>query len=534
MSTQHIKPEIRVKRVYHFAVIPVFFVLCLHLGAATLYVATNGPNTLPYDTWEKAASNIQWAVNAGTNGDTVWISNGVYVLTNQITVMSNITISGIGTGDKPVVNGNNSNRCFYFNSGVTGALKNLFVTGGYTNGSGGGVVFYSGIVSNCVFSNNVCTNYGGGMQLLAGVSTIKDCIFVDNKAYNGGGMDCSVVNNQTTVVDHCRFLTNTAIYGGGLYAGNSWAKNLGLTVTGCDFICNVVTGYSSQYGAKGGGAYVAFAPASALYTEGVLVKITHSTFSSNVSVGRGGGMVLYYSAVLSNSFISDNIAFTNGGGIFANGTPVITKCTIARNISANEGSGIYAMYAPVIQDSIIEGNGPGNGIYNQNESGVMIVKNCLIRNNYGAYGGGIRISVSNAISSCTIVSNYASSQGGGIYINSSGAQVENCIVYYNTCGTAAYSNWYNVNVNASYSNCCIAPALTGCITNNNITADPMCFDRAGGNYRLKTRSPCVNTGTNQNWMTNAVDLDGRIRIRYGRVDMGAYEAFNEGTLYKFH
>ncbi len=54
-----------------------------------------------------------------------------------------------------------------------------------------------------------------------------------------------------------------------------------------------------------------------------------------------------------------------------------------------------------------------------------------------------------------------------------------------------------------------------------------------GNYRLNANSPCVNTGSNQDWMTNAVDLDGNRRIdRFsGRVDMGAYELFPKGTIF---
>ncbi|MDO9542299.1 MAG: choice-of-anchor Q domain-containing protein [Kiritimatiellia bacterium] len=57
-------------------------------------------------------------------------------------------------------------------------------------------------------------------------------------------------------------------------------------------------------------------------------------------------------------------------------------------------------------------------------------------------------------------------------------------------------------------------------------------NKDGGNYRLAANSPCVNRGINQSWMTTwPYDLDGRARIRYGTVDMGAYERINEGTVY---
>ncbi|MDD5482802.1 MAG: choice-of-anchor Q domain-containing protein [Kiritimatiellae bacterium] len=61
--------------------------------------------------------------------------------------------------------------------------------------------------------------------------------------------------------------------------------------------------------------------------------------------------------------------------------------------------------------------------------------------------------------------------------------------------------------------------------------DPRFKNFDAGDYRLAAGSPCVNAGDNRDWMTNAVDLDGRTRIRYGRVDMGAYERIHAGTCY---
>jgi len=40
------------------------------------YVTPNGPTISPYDTWDKAASNIQIAVDAAVPDETVWVTNG--------------------------------------------------------------------------------------------------------------------------------------------------------------------------------------------------------------------------------------------------------------------------------------------------------------------------------------------------------------------------------------------------------------------------------------------------------------------------
>jgi len=72
--------------------------------------------------------------------------------------------------------------------------------------------------------------------------------------------------------------------------------------------------------------------------------------------------------------------------------------------------------------------------------------------------------------------------------------------------------------------------------NNNIAGDPLFAGTNAGNYRLTANSPCINTGTNQTWMTGAVDRDERPRIDRlsGRVDMGAYEFIHKITLISGH
>jgi hypothetical protein len=56
--------------------------------------------------------------------------------------------------------------------------------------------------------------------------------------------------------------------------------------------------------------------------------------------------------------------------------------------------------------------------------------------------------------------------------------------------------------------------------------NPQFVDYAGGDYRLKAGSPCINAGTNGAWVARTVDLDGQRRVwpAGGRVDIGAYES----------
>jgi alpha-tubulin suppressor-like RCC1 family protein len=114
------------------------------------------------------------------------------------------------------------------------------------------------------------------------------------------------------------------------------------------------------------------------------------------------------------------------------------------------------------------------------------------------------------LNNCTLTGNSARTNGGGAY----GGTLTNCIVFYNTAPTDPnYSG-------STFNYCCTTPLPLG---PGNISSDPMFVNAAAGDYHLLPCSPCVNAGTNQDWMVNATDLDGNPRISYGVVDMGAFE-----------
>jgi len=131
------------------------FVAIIH--AENLYVAQNGqaPES-PYDTWAKAASSIQDAVDAATTNDTVWVGAGRYTApanatnyggTNVVFINRPLTLrSSNGVPATTIIDGEGTNRgiAMYY---VSSSATNLLVIDGFT-------------VCNCF-----ATNTGGGIDV---------------------------------------------------------------------------------------------------------------------------------------------------------------------------------------------------------------------------------------------------------------------------------------------------------------------------------------------------------------------------------
>jgi hypothetical protein len=269
-----------------------------------------------------------------------------------------------------------------------------------------------------------------------------------------------------------------------------------------------------------------------------------------MSGDEGGGGGCFYgggSIIISNCYASNNTALGRAGGFWIN-SATIKNCVIARNNvltnSSNHGGGGVYMSGDtsMLRDSTLEGN-----ICNVYAGGVYFeggnIINCLIINNVAVNGGGMRrrLGSNKLISSCTIVSNYATSAGGGIHDArpDSTSNFENCIIYLNKSGALpVYSNYYiAAGVKTSYTNCCISPELAGDAVTysvNNITSNPQFVSSEAGDYRLGNGSPSINAGATREWMNTAYDLDGHRRVDQfsGIADIGCYESVPKGTLYK--
>ncbi len=453
---------------------------------ATWFVATNGTDgaTPPWgSSWDYPFATISNAVVQANPhaGSLVLISNGIFNVTNQITVSNGVICRGFTDNpNEVIVDGGGTTRCFYLLGGVLSAVT---VTNGYApsaslSGDGGGIYCSAaGVVSNCVVTGNAAAHYGGGLRV------------------DGGG-----------AVADCMLLNNAAVRGGGAYVNNA------------QLFSSIIRGNCAS---GGGGLYLVGAPKIA----GCL--IVQNTASNNV----GGGIYddQASSMIINCQIISNTVA-----------TPV----AVAGSGAGSHLSVSYATYSNCVFafNTFTGGNLSGGGIYT-GSGGSPRFFNCLVYSNLAYAGGGFyNHSSSSTWFNCTFTRNRATidstASGGGMYFanraNVKGSVV-NCIMYDNMSLQAGSNYYIGASATPTFSNCCAMPVLAGGL-NGNIAADPLFQSPDEYNFRPAVSSLCVNAGWLEDFMLDASDLDGKSRVDpYNRlVDMGCYEYLSHGTLFGVH
>ena len=228
------------------------------------HVATNGNDTADGTAWTSAKLTIQAAVDAATNGGTVWVSNGVYA--GLVTVNKGIAVRSVNGAEATTIQGSSS-RCVNMNH-ADAVISGFTLTGG-TADWGGGAYIDAGALERCIIRNNTATGrtgyddpdhpdrfsiatHGGGVY----GGTLRDCRVVSNTASAGDfarlGVAASGGGTYQAHLINCLVWGNTAIaYNGELAPCGAYG---GGTRAGINENCTVVGNSVSAATATGGGA----------------------------------------------------------------------------------------------------------------------------------------------------------------------------------------------------------------------------------------------------------------------------------------
>jgi predicted outer membrane repeat protein len=213
-----------------------------------IYVSPNGDDTTGDGTISNPYSTIQKALTNVDDGGTIHLASGTYTGTGNygLTLSKNVVIVGEDQ-TSTIINAAGLSNIFTINSGIIVSLTNLtFANGTATNG---GTIFNKGTlnVSNCTFTGNTVTTYGGALYNNKGALNVSNCTFTNNAAttgaaiYSNNGISCIVIGST--------FTSNKAVKGGGAISSNG--NNSNTTVNFCSFVNNTATTGSAIYSVSG-------------------------------------------------------------------------------------------------------------------------------------------------------------------------------------------------------------------------------------------------------------------------------------------
>ena len=527
------------------ALLTVSAMLALLLKARATFASSDGLYVAPGGDCGSVSpcySTLQAAVDVAFDGDTIKAAQGVYTSSGfQVVYISKaITLTGGYTTtdwansypitQATVIDAENvaRRRGIYIEetSATTITLAGLTIQrGNARNDNGGGVYIPAGSVilrDSRIFSNTASgdapNGRGGGVYVGEGTLGVYDSTFVGNDAtsFVGGALanrDGTVILNGNT------FRSNSGSYGGAVSITGSGI----VTMTNNDFQKN--TGVWGTIWIGGGRVSISdntFTDNNgrAVYADAGVAIIRANTFTSN----NGGALYLLRGrvTVVDNDFIGNTAG--QGGAVYCEnyceGTALLSGNFIKEN-SASYGGGMhfYRCCATMVGNTIISNTastaGGGLGIVDSTVHG----QNDVIAGNISPFEG-IYLSTNSALDS----QHWTLADNGSYAIasSSSSAVLTNTIVASHTVGgfsgsgvSADHTLFFNSGI----------PCSGGASCTNSLNGDPKFVNTNAGDYHIAQSSMAIDAGVDVGVTT---DIDEEPRL--GTPDLGADEYWAPGAL----
>ena len=190
------------------------------LVSAPTYVSLTGSHTSPYDTWDKAATNLQVAIDSAALGTMVLVTNGTYSIGAQVILNKGVTVQSVNGAEATILDA--GKRCSVFQVANPGAVLDGFtLMNGYA-ANGAGVYLTGGTVKKCIIRNNrdLGAGPGGGVWMSDGL--LQNCLVAGNRAgagtYGAGRGGGIYIEGASSRIEHCTVARNAAgLSEGGVY-----------------------------------------------------------------------------------------------------------------------------------------------------------------------------------------------------------------------------------------------------------------------------------------------------------------------------
>ena len=181
-------------------------------ATADAYVSSSGSNTAPSDTWAKAATDIQTAIDAVDSGGVVLVDDGTWVLSTSISVLDGKTLKSKNGPTACILTAQNVFGPVVTLNSDTCMVKGFTITGGGVAGvsTDGGVSVTHGILMNCIVTGNNAA-VSSGVRLGDNTDAIlRNCLIYGNTSTTSAG---GVLASGGGIIESCTISGNTGVWG---------------------------------------------------------------------------------------------------------------------------------------------------------------------------------------------------------------------------------------------------------------------------------------------------------------------------------